>query len=79
MIYGLGKSGLSAFKFLKNKCDIFLYDDQTKFKTLDIRKNLISYENILKFEFDQIILSPGININKCIQTQSGQLICYTWL
>jgi len=65
LIYGLGKSGLSAFKFLKNKCDIFLYDDQTKFKTLDIRKNLISYENILKFEFDQIILSPGININKC--------------
>ena len=27
LIYGLGKSGLSAFKFLKNKSDIYLYDD----------------------------------------------------
>ena len=27
MIYGLGKSGLSAFKFLKGKSDISLYDD----------------------------------------------------
>ncbi len=66
LIYGLGKSGFSTFKFLKNKSDIFLYDDYlSKIKNLDIKKNLISYKNILKFEFDQIILSPGIDINKC--------------
>ena len=66
LIYGLGKSGLSAFKFLKNKSDIFLYDDyQPKIKSLDIKKNLINYKNILKTRFDQIILSPGIDINKC--------------
>ena len=66
LIYGLGKSGLSTFKFLKNKSDIFLYDDYlSKIKSLDIKKNLISYKNILKLEFDQIILSPGIDINKC--------------
>ena len=66
LIYGLGKSGLSAFKFLKYKGDIFLYDDyQPKIKSLDIKKNLISYKNILKTRFDQIILSPGIDINKC--------------
>ena len=27
LIYGLGKTGISAFKFLKNKNDIFLFDD----------------------------------------------------
>ena len=27
LIYGLGKSGLSAFKFLRKKNDVFLYDD----------------------------------------------------
>ncbi len=66
LIYGLGKSGLSTFKFLKNKSDIFLYDDfQSNIKSLNIKKNLISYKNILKSNFDQIILSPGIDINKC--------------
>ena len=66
LIYGLGKSGLSAFKFLKGKSDIFLYDDyQKKIKSLNIKKKLISYENVLKFRFDRIILSPGIDIKKC--------------
>ena len=66
LIYGLGKSGLSAFKFLKNKSDILLYDDlQSNIKAPNIKKNLISYKNILKLKFDQIILSPGIDINKC--------------
>ena len=66
LIYGLGKSGLSAFKFLKDKSDIFLYDDlQSNDKVKNIKKNLISYKNILKSKFDQIILSPGIDINKC--------------
>ena len=66
LIYGLGKSGLSAYKFLKNKCDIFLYDDfQTKVKTLNTKKNLITYKKILKYKFDKIILSPGIDINNC--------------
>ena len=66
LIYGLGKSGLSAFKFLKDKSDVFLYDDfQLNDKVKNIKKNLVSYKNILKSKFDQIILSPGIDINKC--------------
>ena len=66
LIYGLGKSGLSAFYFLKNKSSIFLYDDyKSKTQTLEIKKNLISYKDILKFKFDQIILSPGIDLDKC--------------
>ena len=66
LIYGLGKSGLSAHKFLKNKSEISLYDDyQKNIKNLNIKKYLISYKNILQSTFDKIILSPGIDINKC--------------
>ena len=65
LIYGLGKSGLSTFKFLKNKSDIFLYDDyQTKIKSLDAKKKLINIKNVPKINFDRIILSPGVDINK---------------
>ena len=66
LIYGLGKTGLSAFKFLRNKSEIFLYDDyQSKIKDLKIKNNLIKYKDVLKIKFDQIILSPGIDISKC--------------
>ncbi len=60
LIYGLGKSGLSTLQFLKNKSDVFLYDDLKK-----NLKNSISYKSILKKKFDFIIISPGIDINKC--------------
>ena len=66
LIYGLGKSGLSAFKFLKDKADIFLYDDyRSKIKSEDIKKKLVKFKNISKVKFDQIILSPGVDISKC--------------
>tara|TARA_B100000989_G_C19520668_1_gene464026 strand:+ start:327 stop:1628 length:1302 start_codon:yes stop_codon:yes gene_type:complete len=66
LIYGLGKSGLSTFNFLNNKSDVFLFDDfQKKNETLNIKKKIISYKKILKINFDKIILSPGIDINKC--------------
>ena len=66
LIYGLGKSGLSAYKFLKRKANVFLYDDRkSKIKILDVKKKLISSKNVLKTPFDIIILSPGIDINKC--------------
>ena len=57
---------MSAFKFLKNKGDVLLYDDNlTKIQVSGIKKNLTSYKKILKIKFDQIILSPGIDINNC--------------
>ena len=66
LIYGLGKSGLSSFKFLKKKSEVFLYDDNlSKTQTLNINKYLITYKKIIKTSFDQIIISPGIDINKC--------------
>ena len=66
LIYGLGKSGLSAFNFLKNKNNIFLYDDnKLNEKNFNFKKRLISYKTILNSQFDRIILSPGIDINAC--------------
>ena len=66
LIYGLGKSGFSSFKFLKKKNEVFLFDDNKKINlNKKYQKNLISLSQIKKLEFDSIILSPGINIDKC--------------
>ena len=66
LIYGLGKSGLSALRFLKKKNEIYLYDDnKVNYKNIEIKKRLISYNKIIKKKIDYIIISPGINIDKC--------------
>ena len=66
LIYGLGKSGISAYEFLKKDNKVFLYDDfKNKSKNLRLKKNLISYKKILKSNFDYVIISPGIDLNKC--------------
>ena len=66
LIYGLGKSGLSAFKFLKNKSDVFIYDDiQSNIKNQNLKKRLVNNIDILELKFDIIILSPGVDINNC--------------
>jgi len=55
LIYGLGKSGLSVLKFLKRDNEITTHDDKIK----------IDNKKITKIKFDYIIISPGIDINKC--------------
>ena len=55
LIYGLGKSGLSALKFLKKNNEITTHDDKIK----------VDNKKITKIKFDYIIISPGIDINKC--------------
>jgi len=55
LIYGLGKSGLSVFKFLKKDNEITKHDDKIK----------VDSKKITKTKFDYIIISPGIDINKC--------------
>ncbi|WP_440915904.1 UDP-N-acetylmuramoyl-L-alanine--D-glutamate ligase [Candidatus Pelagibacter sp.] len=60
LIYGLGKSGISSFKFLRNKADIYLFDD---FKNTHPKQ--ISKLELSKIKFDIIIISPGINILNC--------------
>ena len=60
LIYGLGKSGISSFKFLRNKANIYLFDDLKNTHPKQISKLELS-----KIKFDLIIISPGINIFKC--------------
>ena len=66
LIYGIGRSGISALKFLKRYSNISLFDDDKKIKVnKTISSKIITYSEILKSKFDIIILSPGININQC--------------
>ena len=66
LIYGMGKSGLSTYNFLKKKSEVYVFDD----KKINI-SNQINKKKILNFKqlkskiFDRIVLSPGIDINKC--------------
>ncbi|WP_440933916.1 UDP-N-acetylmuramoyl-L-alanine--D-glutamate ligase [Candidatus Pelagibacter sp.] len=64
LIYGLGKSGISSYNFLKNKSYVYLYDDNQKIK-LKLKNKIISLKEIQKINFDIIIISPGIDIAKC--------------
>ena len=60
LIYGLGKSGISSFRFLRNKADTYLFDDLK-----NTHPKQISKLKLLKIKFDIIIISPGINIFNC--------------
>ena len=60
LIYGLGKSGISTFKFLKKRADVYLFDDNQK---TNLKK--ININQVIKTNFDRIIISPGIDISNC--------------
>jgi len=64
LIYGLGKSGLSTYSYLKKNNIISLYDDRIITKK-NIKDTYTTYKEIIKKEFDCIIISPGIDINNC--------------
>ena len=40
LIYGLGKSGISSFKFLKKRNQVFLFDDNNKIKLNSYTKKI---------------------------------------
>ena len=66
LIYGMGKSGFSSYHFLKKKNYIKIYDDKIKIiKNKSIKKFFLEKSKILKIKFDYIVISPGINVNKC--------------
>ena len=66
LIYGLGKSGISAFNFLKKYNNISLFDDNKNIKIKKFSNHIITSSNkIQKSKFDIIILSPGIDANRC--------------
>ena len=60
LIYGLGKSGISTFKFLKKRADVYLFDDNQK-----TNLKIITINQVIKTKFDRIIISPGIDISNC--------------
>ncbi|WP_435148511.1 UDP-N-acetylmuramoyl-L-alanine--D-glutamate ligase [Candidatus Pelagibacter bacterium nBUS_32] len=66
LIYGLGKSGISSYKFLNNKAKVFLFDDNLK-KEINSKLNqrLKDVREVSKIKFDKIIISPGIDIFNC--------------
>ena len=66
LIYGLGISGYSSLNFLKKNNHVkFFDDDYQKFKNKNLKKFFISSKKIYKYNFDYIIVSPGINLEKC--------------
>jgi len=60
LVYGLGKSGISSFNFLKDKAKIYLFDDNLK-----KNQKIINLREIPKINFDIIVISPGIDISNC--------------
>ncbi len=71
LIYGLGKTGISSYFFLKKNNKVFLFDD--------IKKTSVNKKNIITSYFDYILISPGINIKKCtlknyIKNNSNKII-----
>ena len=65
LIYGFGKSGTSSFKFLKQKNKCFIFDDDKKKINSKFKRFFISKSKLLNNNFDYIVISPGININRC--------------
>ena len=65
LIYGLGLSGNSCLQYLQKKNKVKIYDDNSSLKNKENKKYFLDKKNILKNKFDYIVLSPGIDINKC--------------
>ena len=65
LIYGLGLSGNSCFKYLYKKNNIKIFDDNYSLKNNENKKFFLNKKEILDNKFDYIVLSPGIDIKKC--------------
>jgi len=68
LIYGLGKSGISSYKFLKKKAEVYLFDDNSKVNNR-LEKKIINFYKLQKIKLDKIIVSPGIDIFNCKLTK----------
>ena len=65
LIYGFGKSGISSLNYLKQKYRCFIFDDNKKKLNNKFKRFIISKSKLLNNNFDYIVISPGININRC--------------
>ena len=66
LIYGLGLSGNSCLKYLYKKNNIKVFDDNNSLKNRGNKKFFLDEKKISEEKFDYIVLSPGIDIRKCI-------------
>ena len=65
LIYGFGKSGCASYKFLNKKNDCKIIDDNKKNIPSKYKYKIINHKDVKKNNFDYIVLSPGIDVNKC--------------
>ncbi len=65
LIYGYGKTGKSAFNFLKKKNSLKVFDDNSPLTNLPHNKKFSRGSDRVS-NFDYILLSPGINYKKCL-------------
>ena len=65
LIYGIGKSGTACFNYLKKNNNVNIYDDKSSNIPKNFKKYSISKLKLIKKTFDNIVLSPGIDIKKC--------------
>ena len=65
LIYGFGKSGFASYEYLNNKNNCKIIDDNQKNVNRKFTKNTLSFFQLKRHYFDYIVLSPGIDINKC--------------
>ena len=65
LIYGLGKSGIASFNFLKKNNNCSIFDDYKKNISFKYKKKLLNIGKLSSENFDYIVLSPGIDIKKC--------------
>ena len=65
LIYGFGKSGFASYKFLSKKNDCKIFDDNKESILPKFKHKTINYKQLKKNKFDYIVLSPGIDINRC--------------
>ena len=65
LIYGFGKSGRACFKYLRKNNKIEIYDDKKSSIPKKLKKNSINKTKLTSVNFDRIVVSPGIDINKC--------------
>ena len=65
LVYGFGKSGYASYKFLikNNSCKII--DDNKKNIPTKYKNHTVNFKHLKRNNFDYIVLSPGIDINKC--------------
>ncbi len=65
LIYGLGLSGYSCLQYLNKKNNVKVYDDNKLLKNNKNKNLFLTKKKIFKSIFDFIIISPGIDIQKC--------------